>query len=121
MPSCISRLHRGGRIGGGPSEYYANNVAGTLQLLQALVRHGIRHFVFSSSAAVYGNPLQVPIEEEHPTRPRSTPTAGPSFMVETMLADSSRATAALGGPALFQRRRCGRRGRIGEWHDPEAT
>ena len=54
-----------------PLTYYANNVTGSLQLIRAMVRHGIRHIVFSSSAAVYGNPHQVPIDEEHPQEPDS--------------------------------------------------
>ena len=52
-----------------PAAYYLNNVAGSLQLLQAMVQGGIRQLVFSSSAAVYGSPLRVPIDEEHPRAP----------------------------------------------------
>lgn len=48
-----------------PGKYYQNNVAATLALLQAMVNAGIRHLVFSSSAAVYGNPQYVPIDEAH--------------------------------------------------------
>jgi len=103
-----------------PLKYYANNVAGSLQLIRALVRHGIRHIVFSSSAAVYGDPLQVPIDEEHPTRPLS-PYGWTKRMLETMLADCERAYGlrwmalryfnAAGADAAAQ---------IGEWHDPES-
>ena len=55
-----------------PAPYYANNVAKTIVLLDAMRRHDVRSFVFSSSAAVYGEPTDVPIAEEHrcdPTNP----------------------------------------------------
>lgn len=52
-----------------PERYSVNNITGTLNLLNAVVRHGIRHFVFSSSAAVYGDPEYLPMDEKHPTRP----------------------------------------------------
>ena len=52
-----------------PARYYANNVGQTLQLLDAAVQEGVAHFVFSSTAAVYGMPLDTPITEEHPTQP----------------------------------------------------
>ena len=52
-----------------PARYYANNVGQTLQLLDAVVQEEVAHFVFSSTAAVYGMPLDTPITEEHPTQP----------------------------------------------------
>lgn len=52
-----------------PQLYYLNNVCGTLSLLQAAIEEGVQYFVFSSSAAVYGEPLEVPIPETHPLRP----------------------------------------------------
>ena len=45
-----------------PLEYYLNNVAGTLVLLKAMIRHGARRFIFSSSAAVYGEPKENPMK-----------------------------------------------------------
>jgi UDP-glucose-4-epimerase GalE len=103
-----------------PQKYYANNVAGTLQLLQALVRHGIRHFVFSSSAAIYGNPLQVPIDEEHSARPLN-PYGWSKLMVEIMLADFQSAYD-LNWIALryFNAAGADEAADIGEWHDPES-
>ena len=50
-----------------PLEYYANNLISTLYLLQAMRRHGVKNFVFSSSATVYGDPATVPIREDYPT------------------------------------------------------
>jgi UDP-glucose-4-epimerase GalE len=52
-----------------PALYYENNVIGGLNLLEALRGAGVKYFVFSSSAAVYGEPEQVPLAEEHPVRP----------------------------------------------------
>lgn len=52
-----------------PAGYYRNNVGGALSVLDAMVAGGVRHFVFSSTAAVFGNPQETPITEEHPTKP----------------------------------------------------
>jgi UDP-glucose-4-epimerase GalE len=52
-----------------PAGYYANNVLGTLSVLDAMVAEGVPHFIFSSTAAVYGEPIEAPIRETHPTRP----------------------------------------------------
>ena len=52
-----------------PATYYRNNVAKTLALLDALVEESVERFIFSSTAAVYGNPEEAPIREEHPTEP----------------------------------------------------
>lgn len=52
-----------------PSAYYQNNVGGTLATLEAMRAEGCRHFVFSSTCAVYGEPTQVPLVETHPTSP----------------------------------------------------
>ena len=52
-----------------PEKYYQNNVANTLNLLDAMVEHGVRFLVFSSTCAVYGNPRRIPISEDHPLRP----------------------------------------------------
>jgi UDP-glucose-4-epimerase GalE len=103
-----------------PLKYYGNNVAGSLQLLRAMVRHGIRHLVFSSSAAVYGEPRQVPIDENHPARPLS-PYGWTKLMVETMLADCEKAHG-LRWMALryFNAAGADPAAQIGEWHEPES-
>jgi len=69
-----------------PAKYYGNNVSGTLELLAAMVRHGVGDFIFSSSAAVYGYPEKVPIGEDHPLSPVN-PYGWTKLMVETMLGD----------------------------------
>jgi UDP-arabinose 4-epimerase len=52
-----------------PQKYFWNNVVNTLKLLDAMLETGVKHIVFSSSAAVYGTPQQVPIPEDHPKEP----------------------------------------------------
>lgn len=52
-----------------PAGYYRNNVVGALSVLDAMVAENVRHLVFSSTAAVFGNPVETPISESHPKRP----------------------------------------------------
>ena len=52
-----------------PEKYAENNISGTINLLNAAVEAKIKHFVFSSSASVYGEPLYLPLDENHPTNP----------------------------------------------------
>ncbi|HYD03677.1 MAG TPA: UDP-glucose 4-epimerase GalE, partial [Alphaproteobacteria bacterium] len=54
-----------------PDIYYKNNVIGTLNILNAMVKYGVKHIVFSSSAAVYGNPRYLPMDENHPLNPEN--------------------------------------------------
>jgi UDP-glucose 4-epimerase len=67
-----------------PGRYFANNVGGSIALLNAMVAYGVTRFVFSSSAAVYGEPDAVPIPEDAPLRPVN-PYGETKFMVERML------------------------------------
>jgi UDP-glucose 4-epimerase len=73
-----------------PGKYYANNLAATLTLLQAMERAGVRRFIFSSTAAVYGDPNYVPIDEAHPKAPIN-PYGRSKWMVEQILEDFDRA------------------------------
>ncbi len=67
-----------------PGKFFENNTGGTATLLQAMMRHGVKRFVFSSTAAVFGNPESVPIEED--ARKAPTNTYGESkLLVEQML------------------------------------
>lgn len=52
-----------------PEKYAVNNITGTLNILNAMAKYGVKNFVFSSSAAVYGMPDYVPVDENHPTNP----------------------------------------------------
>jgi UDP-glucose 4-epimerase len=76
-----------------PLKYYANNTRNTLGLLQALTRHGVRRLVFSSTAAVYGTPEQIPIAETTPQAPIN-PYGSSKLMSEWMIRDLA-ATGAL--------------------------
>jgi UDP-glucose 4-epimerase len=69
-----------------PLQYYRNNTMTTRSLLNAAVRCGVNRFIFSSTAAVYGNPDQVPVPEDAPTRPLS-PYGSSKLMTEIMLHD----------------------------------
>jgi len=102
-----------------PGKYYANNVASAIALLNALCECGVHRFIFSSSAAVYGDPVQSPIPESHPTRPLN-PYGRSKLMVEQMLPDYERAYG-LKWVALRYFNAAGAHpdGSIGERHDPE--
>ena len=73
-----------------PLGYYRNNTMNTCLLLDAAVAGGVKHFIFSSTAAVYGNPDHVPVREDAPTRPIS-PYGTSKLMSEIMLHDTVRA------------------------------
>ena len=73
-----------------PALFYENNVAKTIALLQTMMAYGIKHFIFSSSCAVYGNPEHIPMTEEHPQKPLS-PYGKTKAMVEALLPDFAQA------------------------------
>ena len=73
-----------------PLGYYRNNTMTTRSLLNAAVKSGVKRFIFSSTAAVYGNPEQVPVPENAPTRPMS-PYGSSKLMTEIMLHDVAEA------------------------------
>ncbi|UVL76018.1 UDP-glucose 4-epimerase GalE [Pseudomonas putida] len=102
-----------------PGKYYQNNVAATLALLQAMVNAGIKHLVFSSSAAVYGNPQYVPIDEAHAKGPIN-PYGLSKWMVEQILEDFDRAYG-LKSVCLryFNAAGADPDGQLGERHEPE--
>ena len=68
-----------------PLRYYDNNVHGTLTLLQAMADAGVRRFVFSSSATVYGQPAQMPISEDCPLGQPTNPYGRSKLIIEDML------------------------------------
>jgi UDP-glucose 4-epimerase len=102
-----------------PAKYYANNVVNTLKLLDAMVAHGVGRFVFSSTAAVYGEPAYTPIDEAHPKQPIN-PYGKTKWMVEQILEDYDRAYG-LRSIALryFNAAGADPEGQLGERHDPE--
>ncbi|MGA8158725.1 MAG: UDP-glucose 4-epimerase GalE [Rhodoplanes sp.] len=73
-----------------PLKYYRNNTANSRNLIECAVKGGVRRFIFSSTAAVYGNPARVPVTEDDPTPPMS-PYGSSKLMTETMLRDAGAA------------------------------
>lgn len=102
-----------------PGKYYQNNVANTLNLLDAMVASGVKRFIFSSTAAIFGEPLFVPIHEEHPISPIN-PYGSSKAMVERMLDDYDRAHG-LKSVCLryFNAAGADPDGLLGERHEPE--
>jgi UDP-glucose 4-epimerase len=102
-----------------PGMYYANNVVGTLNLLEAMRSAKIDKFVFSSTCAVYGVPQFTPLVEDHPFAPIS-PYATSKLMVENILADFDRAYGLRSVRfRYFNAAGADPSGRLGEDHSPE--
>jgi len=102
-----------------PGKYYGNNVANSVQLLNAAVDGGVKAFVFSSSAAIFGEPEYLPIDEEHPENPVN-PYGMSKLMVERMLADYDRAYGLRHASLrYFNAAGADPEGTLGERHDPE--
>ena len=102
-----------------PGKYYKNNFTNTLNLLDAMVEHGANHFIFSSTAAIFGEPQYTPLDEQHPKNPIN-PYGRSKWMVEQVLEDYDHAhglksvclryfNAAGADPSAL----------LGERHDPE--
>jgi len=102
-----------------PQKYYANNVAAGLNLLRAMLEAGVKAIVFSSSAAVYGDPVRVPIPEDHPKDPKN-PYGRTKLVFEGVLRDYGSAYG-LRHVSLryFNAAGSDPEGEIGELHDPE--
>ena len=102
-----------------PYGYYANNVTGTLNLLETMHRHDVDRLVFSSTAAVFGTPATDLIDEDHPKAPIN-PYGASKLMVERILADAA-AAYGLRSVALryFNAAGASPDGDIGESHQPE--
>jgi UDP-glucose 4-epimerase len=102
-----------------PLKYYRNNIANTLKLLEVMIEKGINKIVFSSTAAVYGEPKYVPIDEEHLTNP-TNPYGKTKLAIENMLKDCNRAYGLkYVSLRYFNAAGADEKGRIGELHDPE--
>ena len=70
-----------------PLEYYYNNLTGTLLLVEAMKKHGVKNIIFSSSATVYGEPEKLPLTEDMPHGAASSPYGATKMMQEEMLKD----------------------------------
>jgi UDP-glucose 4-epimerase len=102
-----------------PSKYYQNNVVKVLNLLDAMVANQVKYFIFSSTAATFGNPIKEKIDETHPQNPIN-PYGKSKLMVEKMLADFDTAYG-LKSTILryFNAAGADDYGEIGESHQPE--
>jgi UDP-glucose 4-epimerase len=100
-----------------PERYWRNNVAGTLNLLDAMRAAGIRRLVFSSTCATYGEPETVPIPEDEPTAPVNAYGAS-KLAVDLMIRDECRAHG-LAAASLRYFNVAGASGELGEDHKPE--
>ena len=102
-----------------PEKYYQNNVTHTLTLLQAMLTHGIDRFIFSSTAATFGEPHYTPIDEAHPQAPIN-PYGRSKLFIEQVLSDMDRAHG-LRSVCLryFNAAGADPDGQLGERHDPE--
>ena len=102
-----------------PQKYYENNVVGTINLLSAMLKYDINKIVFSSTAAVYGEPKYTPIDENHPQKPIN-PYGQTKLKIEKIMDDYDRAYN-LKSVRLryFNVAGADTSGIIGEWHEPE--
>lgn len=102
-----------------PDIYYRNNVINTLNLLDTMLKFDVKKFIFSSTAAVFGEPDYVPIDEAHPNRPLN-PYGRSKLMIEHVLADYAKAfdfrSVCL---RYFNAAGADPEGQLGECHDPE--
>ena len=102
-----------------PSMYYKNNVTNTQVLLDAMVVHGIKSFIFSSTAATFGEPEYIPIDERHPQKPIN-PYGHSKLMVEQILADFDHAYGMKSvSLRYFNAAGADADGELGERHIPE--
>ena len=100
-----------------PGKYFRNNVAGSIALLDAMADVGVRRFILSSTCATFGNPVRLPIDEEHPQRPIS-PYGVSKYMIEQMLPWYEQAHG-IRFACLRYFNACGATPERGEDHDPE--
>ncbi len=102
-----------------PLKYYENNVAKTASFLEVMIEHNVKKFIFSSTAAVYGEPMRTPITEDHPCNPKN-PYGRSKAMVENIMSDSL-AADGLQYAALryFNAAGADPCAMIGEAHEPE--
>jgi len=102
-----------------PLKYYTQNLSSSLNLLEAMLEAGVKRFIFSSSAAVYGIPQRIPIPEDHPLDPFN-PYGQTKFFVERILQDYDRAYGLkFISLRYFNAAGADPEGQMGECHDPE--
>jgi UDP-glucose-4-epimerase GalE len=102
-----------------PGKYYDNNVAATISLLEGMRKHNVLKFIFSSTCATYGEPVEIPITESHPQKPIN-PYGKSKVMVEQIM-DDYQSAYGLNSMSLryFNAAGADPDGEIGEDHNPE--
>lgn len=102
-----------------PALYYQNNVANTLNLLQVMAEFKVQHFIFSSTAATFGEPQYTPIDEQHPQQPIN-PYGRSKWLIEQALPDFDQAYG-MKSVCLryFNAAGADPDGELGERHEPE--
>lgn len=102
-----------------PQKYYTNNVIGTINLLNTMLKFNVKNIVFSSTAATYGTPEYIPIDENHPQKPIN-PYGQSKLMIEQILNDYDKAYKLKSIQLrYFNVAGADSLNRIGEWHEPE--
>lgn len=103
-----------------PSKYYRNNIYGTLNLLDTMIKYNVKRIVFSSTCATYGDIVgQTPIDEKHPQNPIN-PYGYSKLAVERIMDDYDKAYKLKSiRLRYFNVAGADEKGRIGEWHEPE--
>ncbi|HYF20916.1 MAG TPA: UDP-glucose 4-epimerase GalE [Ramlibacter sp.] len=122
QPQCVMHFAASSLVGESmtkPGKYWRNNLEQTLNLLDTMLEHGVQQFIFSSTAATYGNPVKVPIPEDHPTVPIN-PYGHSKLAVEYALQDYA-AAHGLRSISLRYFNAAGAHpdASIGERHEPE--
>ena len=102
-----------------PGKYYRNNVCGTLNLVEAMLKARVSKIIFSSTCATYGHPQEIPITEKHPQNPIN-PYGSSKLMVERILRDFGNSHGLKSVIfRYFNAAGADPETQIGEWHDPE--
>ncbi|MCY1646143.1 UDP-glucose 4-epimerase GalE [Caulobacter sp. SL161] len=102
-----------------PGAFFDTNVGGTITLIEAARRAGVKVMVFSSTCATFGDPVELPMNETHPQAPLN-PYGRSKLMVEQALADYDRYVGLKSAVMrYFNAAGADPQGRIGEWHEPE--
>lgn len=120
----IAVLHFAARIEVGesvkdPGAFFDNNVAGTINLIEAARRASVEAMVFSSTCAIFGDPVRLPMDEGHPQAPLN-PYGRSKLMAEQALADYARYVGFRSTVLrYFNAAGADPEGRVGEWHEPE--
>lgn len=101
-----------------PGKYFRNNFSNTLNLLDGMVRHGVKKFIFSSTAAVYGEPQYVPVDEKHPREPINPYGSSKKFVEDALFYYSSAYGLQSVPLRYFNAAGADPQARLGPRHDP---